>query len=186
MGLTEIDVCISARMFVLLCSPFLSTHPPPPALLWAFSFPPYIPFYLRHMQFSALLLSACFRRLSPPLHFHVTLTERTCILIHIEILHTRGDMRHFLLIFVNIAVSGSIHFSANGLISFSPAQWNALVFMNRMSVGICLRVDLEAGSILVPLTGGVNVGCRYFHGVLTYSPSGAKEWGSGIMWQLYF
>lgn len=143
MGLTEIHVCIYARMFVLLCSRLLYHL----QFLWAFSFPPNTPFCLRHMQFSALLLLASFRRLSPPLHFHVTLTERTCILIHIEILHTRRDMRHFVLIFFNIAVSGSIHFSANGLISFSPAQSNALVFMNRMSVGIRLRVDLEAGSI---------------------------------------
>lgn len=96
-------------------------------------------------------------------------------------------MRHFLLIFFNIAVSGSIHFSANGLISFSTAQSNAVVFMNCMSVGICLRVDLEAGSVswrLWPVE--LTWGARISMGVLTYSPSGAKERGSRIRWQLYF
>lgn len=149
MGLIEIHVCIYACMFVYMhvcLSHCALLSSPSPTLLVGFSFPPNIPFCLWHMHFSTLLLFTSFRCLSPPLHSHVTLTERTCILIQIEILHTRRDMRHFLLIFFNIAASGSIPFPANGLISFSPAPSNAVVFMSHMSVGICLRVDLEAGS----------------------------------------
>lgn len=136
-------VCLYICMYV--CPTVLSCPLHPLHFLWVFSFPPNIPFCLWHMHFSTLLLFTSFRCLSPPLHSHVTLTERTCILIQIEILHTRRDMRHFLLIFFNIAASGSIPFPANGLISFSPAPSNAVVFMSHMSA-ICLRVDLEAGS----------------------------------------
>lgn len=112
-----------------LCSPLFSTPP-----LWPAPF--------LSVSLTDVPVFSCHPPPSGGFHFHITVAERigvyqfTCKFCIWE-----GTQGPFLLIFFNVTVSGSIHFPANVLISFSTAEYSSLCLWSTVCRD-CLCMEL--------------------------------------------